>query len=77
MISKLKVITLIEMLEQNKNLHFDLLYIQLDITDPFELDSIIFEAISQGLISGKVDQKNRILKVNNIYIYKHFFYLNI
>jgi COP9 signalosome complex subunit 7 len=63
LINKLKIITLIELVEENKNIDFDRLYTQLDITNHFELDSIIFEAISQGLITGKVDQKNKILKV--------------
>ena len=67
MIQKLKIITLLDIVNEKKNVEFNFLYKMLNITDPFEFDSIVFEAISLGLISGKIDQKNAILKVNHNY----------
>ena len=64
MIHKLRIITLLDLVKDQKNVHFETLFKLLDITDPFELDSVIFDAVSLGLISGRVDQKNKILKVS-------------
>jgi hypothetical protein len=63
MIHKLRIITLLDFVKDQKNVQFETLFKLLDITDSFELDSVIFDAVSLGLISGKVDQKNQILKV--------------
>jgi hypothetical protein len=63
---KLKIITVLDLLKIQKNIGLDFLSTQLDITDPFELDSLLFEAFSMGLITGKVDQKNKLLKVLSI-----------
>lgn len=66
MLMKLKIITILDFVKEKKNVGLDILSKVLDITDPFELDNLIFEAFSLGLISGKVDQKNKILKVLSV-----------
>jgi hypothetical protein len=63
MLQKLKILTLLDFAKEKKTLHYDILMKTLDITDQFELDSLIFEAFSLGLITGKVDQRNKLLKV--------------
>ena len=63
MLQKLKILTLLDFAKEKKNLSFDLLSKVLDITESFDLDSHIFEAFNLGLISGKIDQKNKVLKV--------------
>lgn len=66
MIQKLQILTIIDNVKENKNIGLDNLMRLLEINDPFELDSLIFEAISLGLISGKVDQKNKLFKVLSV-----------
>jgi hypothetical protein len=63
MLNKLKILTILDLAKEEKNLSFDNLYTVLDITDPFELDSLIIEAFGLGFISGKVDQLKKTLKV--------------
>lgn len=55
---------MLDFVKKEKNIKFDVLHKVLDITDPFEFDTIVFEAMGLGLITGKIDQKNRTLKVN-------------
>ena len=49
------------------------MYGVLDIIDPSELDILIFEGYSSGLISGKVDQFNKIIKVSITYLILIYF----
>lgn len=60
---KLKIITILDYAAEQKILNFNFLMRNLDISNQFELDNIIFEAFNLGLINGKVDQKNQVLKV--------------
>ena len=63
MLQKLKILTVLDLAKDNKNLSFDLIKKVLDITVSFDLESLIFEAFSLGLTTGKIDQKNKLLKV--------------
>jgi hypothetical protein len=38
----------------------------LDITDPFDFDSLFFEATSQGLLSGKINQKEKRFEILSV-----------
>ncbi len=66
MIHKLKILTVLDLVKDNKSLSLDYLYKELDIEDHFELDYLLFDAFSNGLISGKIDQKGRLLKVVSV-----------
>lgn len=63
MLEKLKITSILEFAKDNKNLTFTKLYKDLDIVEPFEIDSLLFQAIKLGLISGKVDHRNKIFRV--------------
>jgi hypothetical protein len=66
MLQKIKILSVLDFSKERKSLGFQTLFNVLDITDPFELDSLIFEAISTGLIQGKLDQKNRVFKILSV-----------
>ena len=64
-LEKLKIISLIEFCENKRDLHFEDLNKEFDIENEFDLHNLIFKAISLNLISGKIDEKNRTLKVKH------------
>lgn len=65
MLNRLRLVTLLDILKNQKTHNFDYLKKKLFINDDFELQSIIFDAINQNLFSGKIDLYNKILKVKN------------
>ncbi len=63
MLAKLKLITLLDILKDNKTVKFEYLKKHLNIINDFELECLIFEAVNQNLLTGKIDHFNKILKV--------------
>jgi len=71
MIKKLKLLNLLELskekkvIEHNlqKNLGLDFIQKALDLDELFEVHEIVFEAVNQGLMSGKINYTSNVLKV--------------
>lgn len=66
MLTKLKILTILDLSKEKKVLKLDELSGILDMKDLFELETIIFEAQSLSLLKAKIDQKNSLLKVFSV-----------
>jgi len=71
MIKKLKLLNLLELSKEKKvnennlqkNLGLDFIQKALDLEELFEVHEIVFEAVNQGLMSGKINYTSNVLKV--------------
>jgi COP9 signalosome complex subunit 7 len=64
MITKLKRLTLVSLAHQDRRLSYDKLFKTLDVADGRELEDLIIDAITEGLLAGRIDQQNRTLEVS-------------
>ena len=58
MLDKLKIITLVELSKFHKLFDYLTLKDKLELKENFDVEKIIFGAISKGMITGKIDAKN-------------------
>jgi len=63
MLSKLRILTLIDLSKETKTFSTPELMKTLDISDSFVLDRLIFDCNSQGIITGKINQKEQQFKI--------------
>jgi hypothetical protein len=63
MLTKLKLLTLLDILKENKTVKFDYLKKHLNLNEDYALESLIFEAVNQNLLTGKIDHFNKTIKV--------------
>merc|ERR1719210_2980290 len=66
MTRKLRLLTVVSLAEQNKLLPYNLLMSELDITTVRELEDLVIEGISAGVIQGKLDQKSSHFEVDYV-----------
>ena len=66
MLKKLKVLSIMEIAKFNKNIDYNYLKKTLDIIDNFELEEILFETISSGLIDGCVNSMKQCVNVISV-----------
>eukprot|EP00741_Cyanophora_paradoxa_P006755 tig00001038_g6533.t1 len=64
LIYKLKLLTLVTLASEHKVLPYELLQQQLEIGNVRELEDLVIDAIYQGLVKGKLDQKCKHLEVH-------------
>merc|ERR1719282_690570 len=63
---KLRLMTVVSLAEQNKMLAYNLLMSELDINTVRELEDLVIEGISAGVIQGKLDQKSSHFEVDYV-----------
>ncbi|CAO3614504.1 unnamed protein product [Cunninghamella echinulata] len=63
-IVKLKQLSIITLCEKNRALNYRDMQNYLDISTVRELEDLIIDAIYQGILTGKLDQRNQQLQVN-------------
>merc|ERR1719232_211412 len=63
---KLRLLTVVSLAEQNKMLAYSLLMSELDINTVRELEDLVIEGISAGVIQGKLDQKSSHFEVDYV-----------
>merc|ERR1719346_67673 len=63
---KLRLLTVVSLAEQNKMLAYNLLMSELDINTVRELEDLVIEGISAGVIQGKLDQKSSHFEVDYV-----------
>ena len=63
LLNKLKSISILEIAKEKKHLDFSYLKNCLDIKTNFELETLLFNLISNDLIEGKIDSKNEYVKI--------------
>jgi len=61
---KLRLLTLVSLAETNKLLPYNLLQTELEISSVRELEDLIIEGISAGVVMGKLDHKNSHFEVD-------------
>jgi len=61
---KLRLLTVVSLAEQNKLLPYSLLQTELGISSVRELEDLVIEGISAGVVLGKLDQKNSYFEVD-------------
>ena len=66
MLQKLKILSILEIAKFNKIINYDYLKSTLDIKDNFELEEILFETISSGLIDGCVNSMKQCVNVVSV-----------
>lgn len=66
MLKKLKIVSILEYAKTNKCLDYNFLKEKLNVKDNFELETLLFEVISKGLINGRVDMMNKKLKIISV-----------
>lgn len=66
MLSNLKLISLIELAKSHKLLSYSTLKDNFDLKDNFSLEEILFNAISRGLIVGKVDMQKETVSIVSV-----------
>merc|ERR1719419_353887 len=64
MTRKLRLLTVVSLAEQNKLLPYSLLMSELEITTVRELEDLVIEGISGGVVLGKLDQKSSCFEVD-------------
>ena len=64
-IRKLKLLSLVTLTFTSKIIPYSVIQSEIDITDIRELEDIIIEAIYKKLITAKLDQRNRIIRVTD------------
>mmetsp|Transcript_35705 Transcript_35705/g.47101 ORF Transcript_35705/g.47101 Transcript_35705/m.47101 type:complete len:266 (+) Transcript_35705:120-917(+) len=63
--TKLRQLSIISLAQKNKIVPYSLLQKELEINNIRELEDVIIESIYSGLIKGKLNQKEGVLKVNS------------
>merc|ERR1719282_1922409 len=63
---KLRLLTVVSLAEQNKMLAYNLLMSELDINTVRELEDLVIEGISAGVVQGKLDQKSSHIEVDYV-----------
>ena len=66
MLQKLKILTIMEIAKFNKIINYDYLKKILDVKDNFELEEILFETISSGLVVGYVNSMKQCVNVISV-----------
>ena len=66
MLQKLKILSILEIAKFNKIINYDYLKTKLDIKDNFELEEILFETISSGLVVGYVNSMKQCVNVVSV-----------
>merc|ERR1719481_2426115 len=66
MTRKLRLLTVVSLAEQNKLLPYSLLMSELEINTVRELEDLVIEGISAGVIQGKLDQKSSHFEVDYV-----------
>lgn len=66
MLQKLKILSILEIAKFNKIINYEYLKKTLDIKDNFELEEILFETISSGLVVGYVNSMNQSVNVISV-----------
>ena len=66
MLSNLKLISIIELAKSHKLLSYSTLKEKFDLKDNFSLEEILFNAISRGLIVGKVDMQKETVSIVSV-----------
>merc|ERR1719154_674894 len=61
---KLRLLTVVSLAEQNKVLAYSLLMAELEISTVRELEDLVIEGISAGVVQGKLDQKSSCFEVD-------------
>merc|ERR1719402_1478895 len=61
---KLRLLTVVSLAEKNKLLPYKLLMAELEISSVRELEDLVIEGISAGVVLGKLDQKNKYFEVD-------------
>lgn len=61
---KLQHLTIVTMAIKNKCIPYNLLLVELDITNVRDLEDLIIEAIYCDIVHGKLDQKNKQLEID-------------
>merc|ERR1719167_763346 len=64
MTRKLRLLTVVSLAEQNKLLPYNLLMSELEINTVRELEDLVIEGISAGVVLGKLDQKSSCFEVD-------------
>jgi len=64
MILKLRQLTIVSLAADNKHIPYDRLLKELDVRNVRELEDLIIDAIYNGVIFGKLDQRNQQLEVD-------------
>jgi len=64
MTRKLRLLTVVSLAEQNKLLPYNLLMAELEISTVRELEDLVIEGISAGVVLGKLDQKRSCFEVD-------------
>lgn len=64
MTRKIRLLTVVSLAEKNKLLPYSLLQEELGITTVRELEDLVIEGISAGVVLGKLDQKNSYFEVD-------------
>jgi len=64
-VKKLKQLTIVSLCSETKVIPYSLLQKELDISELRELEDLIIDAIYQGIIQGKLDQKLKQLEVES------------
>jgi len=64
-IKKLKQLTIVSLSNRTKTISYPVLQKELDILEVRELEDLIIDAIYQGIIQGKLDQKNKTLLIES------------
>merc|ERR1719508_219733 len=63
---KLRLLTVVSLAEQNKLLPYNLLMSELEISTVRELEDLVIEGISAGVVLGKLDQKLSCFEVDYV-----------
>lgn len=63
---KLRLLTVVSLAEQSKLLPYTLLMQELQIDNVRELEDLVIEGISAGVIQGKLDQKSSHFEVDYV-----------
>ena len=63
---KLRLLTVVSLAEQNKVLAYSLLMAELAINTVRELEDLVIEGISAGVVQGKLDQKSSHFEVDYV-----------
>ena len=64
-LNKLKLISLIDLANESKTMNYSNVMSKLDCSK-MDLDRLLLEAFTSGILSGKIDHKNEIIKVLSI-----------
>lgn len=65
LINKLKLLSIVDLAKENKTMSYEFLLKKLEIKTEFELEMVLFEAFSKGLIQGQVDpMKKKIMIIS-------------